>query len=337
MMPAPAISPSPVTDSFGRVLRYLRLSITGRCNLRCTYCVPSAQCPSTSPGELPWDDLLWMVRTAAEELGITSLRLTGGEPTLRPGLAPWIRTLADEVPSLTDIALTTNGILLHSMAASLAGAGLHRVNVSLDSLDPDRFRRITRGGDLQRVLDGIKSARARFRRVKINTVALREGLLDELPGFVALSDREEIEVRFIEAMPIGNSEKRWRESFVSAAEIRQRLLGHGYELLPSPASTGAGPATTWAVSGTRARIGFISQVSCTSCASCNRLRITSDGCLRPCLLSSGEIPLRAIIAARNADSFLETLRTAFQRRPADYRLSHDAASPPQGRMQSIGG
>lgn len=326
-----------VTDQFGRTLRYLRLSVTDRCNLRCHYCNPNGTCPSLSPEPLSWDDLLWMAALAAEELGVEALRITGGEPTVRPGLVAWIHRLRSEAPAIRNIGLTTNGILLETMAPLLAEAGVNRVNISIDSLRPERFRSITRGGDLSRVLSGLAAAREAFDAVKVNVVALRDQNLDELAGFVAFSARENIEVRFIEPMPLGDQKDYWRTVFVSCEELRQSLTAQGFDLVPSSVRSGYGPATSFTVTGTRARLGFISQMSCTKCAGCNKLRLTSDGMLRPCLLSRGEIPLQQYIRTRNARGFLDAMRTSFLERAAEYDLT-EAISKSLGRsMQCIGG
>jgi cyclic pyranopterin phosphate synthase len=327
---------STVTDNFGRVLRYLRLSITDRCNMRCEYCSPNGACPTLTPEPLTWEDLRWIVQTATHRLGIEALRITGGEPTVRPGLVEWVQSLRG-LGSLRDIALTSNGVRLSAMATPLSDAGVTRVNISLDSLQPDRFRTITRGGDVSRVLDGIAAAKEAFRQVKINTVALRNRNIDELAAFVAFSDREDLEVRFIEPMPLGDEKDYWREVFISATELRERLAGLGFLLEPTGERSGFGPSVTYRVAGTRARLGFISQMSCTKCATCNKLRLTSDGTLRPCLLSADEISLQPMVKARDEEGVVAALRGAFLARPAEYHLE-EAVRQSLGRsMQCIGG
>lgn len=328
---------SSVTDRYGRTLRYLRLSVTDRCNLRCRYCNPNGTCPQLAPEPLSWDDLLWMASLAADRLGVEALRITGGEPTIRPGLVPWIHKFRTEAPSIKSIGLTTNGTFLESMARPLADAGVNRVNISIDSLRPERFRLITRNGDLGRVLAGLAAGREAFDVVKVNAVALRDLNLDELADFVEFSAREDVEVRFIEPMPLGNEKDYWRTVFVSCEELRQRLASRGFDLVPSDARTGYGPATTYTVKGSRARLGFISQMSCTKCAGCNKLRLTSDGTLRPCLLSAEEIPLQQLVKQRDSEGFLNTMSRAFLDRAAEYNLE-EAMSISLGRsMQCIGG
>jgi cyclic pyranopterin phosphate synthase len=248
----------------------------------------------------------------------------------------WVRRIRG-IGGLKDIALTTNGIRLSAMAAELADAGVDRVNISLDSLHTDRFRTITRGGDLSRVLGGVAAAKDAFRQVKINTVALRNRNIGELADFVSFSDREDIEVRFIEPMPLGDEKDYWREVFVTASELRERLNGLGFQLEPIEQKSGYGPSITYRVVGTRARLGFISQMSCTKCATCNKLRVTSDGTLRPCLLSADEISLQPLVKARDEEGVFAALRGSFLARPAEYRLE-EAVRQSLGRsMQRIGG
>jgi cyclic pyranopterin phosphate synthase len=325
-----------VVDVHGRTLRYLRVSVTDRCNLRCEYCSPNGTCPTLAPEPLSWDDLRWMVKVAVDRLGVEALRITGGEPTVRPGLVEWVRSL-QAVDGLADVSMTTNAVRLAEMAGPLAQAGLRRVNMSMDSLKPDRFRVITRGGDLHRVLRGIEEAKRHFMHIKINVVALKDRTTGELADFVAFSDRHDIEVRFIEPMPLDDEKVYWRDVFVPVAELKQRLVESGHILEPVERSTGYGPSTTFRVSGTRARLGFISQMSCTKCATCNKLRMTSDGTLRPCLLSAEEVPLKTVIAARDEQAFVSALSGSFLSRPREYRLE-DAVGKSLGRsMQCIGG
>lgn len=326
-----------IVDIFGRQLRYLRLGITDRCNLRCEYCHPNTACPALSPEVLSWEDLEWLVGVAVESLGVEALRVTGGEPTVRPGLVEWVSRLRGRLPGLGDLSLTTNGILLEQLAAPLARAGVDRVSISLDSLHPRRFSKITRGGALDRVLRGIDAALPLFATVKINTVALRDGNMDELADFVRFSHEKHVEVRFIEPMPLGDGKDYWRSVYISTVEIRERLAGAGFRLRPAGASPGFGPATSYAVEGTNARVGFISQMSCAKCHTCNKLRVTSDGTLRPCLLSPVEIPLRDIIRGRDEPALRDAFVGAFASRPREYHFE-EAVSAPLGRpMQCIGG
>lgn len=333
-------SPKPsntVVDSYGRTLRYLRISVTDRCNLRCQYCNPNTSCAQLAPELFSWEDLYWMVQVASEHLGVEALRITGGEPTIRAGLVNWVSQIRQQLPSIINMALTTNGVLLESQAKELSSAGISRVNISIDSLQPERFKAITRGGELQRVTRGFHKAQECFQQVKINVVALKNQNIQELPDFVSFSDEHKVEVRFIEPMPLGNEKDYWREVFVSSEELRLTLKSQGYTLTPLNERSGYGPATYFQVEGTNARLGFISQMSCTKCASCNKLRITSDGTLRPCLLSHEEFSLATIVSQRNSDEFIRVLRSAFLNRAPEYSLEAAVTKSLGRSMQCIGG
>lgn len=339
---APRTEPAPLVDRFGRRFRYVRLSVTDLCNLSCQYCNPVQGCAATHAHTLSWDDLDFLVDVSVNDLGAEAVRLTGGEPLVRPGLAGFIRGIRRH-PGLLDVALTTNGIQLARMAPALRDAGLDRVNVSLDTFDEARFAAITRGGSLRRCLEGIDAALALFRRVKVNCVALKGHVLDELDAFVRFSHEKHVEVRFIELMPIFDEKEFFHANFVSVEELRTRLAGLGHELVPEgdgPAEgnrTGYGPATTFRVAGTRARLGFISQMSSTKCLSCNKLRLTSDGALKPCLLMPEEIDLLGPIRRRDRDAVGRAMRWQFLAR-ADRYDGAVAIGQPVGRgMQATGG
>ncbi len=325
-----------------RRLRYLRLSVTDVCNLSCHYCNPVRGCGESYPHRLNWSDLDFLVEVCTTDLGVEALRITGGEPTVRPGLTSWIAGLRRH-RGLRDVAMTTNGILLERMAPGLREAGLDRVNVSLDTFDPGKFRELTRGGSLQRVLAGIEVARGLFDRVKLNAVALRSLTPAELPAFIEFSDRHEVEVRFIELMPIFDQKMYFGENYISVEELRNGIAALGWELEPEgdgPADgnrTGYGPATTFRVRGSRARIGFISQMSATKCISCNKLRVTSDGALKPCLLSPTESDLRPAILARDREGVASAMRGAFLERPERYDEIVARTQSPGRSMQATGG
>jgi len=285
---------------------------------------------------LNWDDLSFLVEVAVERLGVRALRLTGGEPTLRPGLVGWIASLRARA-TLYDVAMTTNGMMLADMAESLAAAGLDRVNVSLDSLDPERFALITRGGSFARAMHGIEVARQHFASVRINVVLLNGVNVEEIEDFVDLSDKLGLEVRFIEPMPLGDDKQWWQRHFIAVEEVIARLAAAGHLLTPDDRPGGHGPAITYRVEGTRARIGFISQMSCTKCATCNKLRVTSDGCLRPCLLSAQEIDLRPAIRERDVATLEREIAGQFLSRRERYDLT-EATTQSLGRtMKAIGG
>jgi len=331
-----------LADRFGRRFRYLRISVTDLCNLSCMYCNPVKGCAGVHPHKLSWEDLDFIVDVAVNDLGAEAIRITGGEPLVRPGIVQWIKGIRRH-GGLRNVALTTNGILLAGMAASLREAGLDRVNVSLDTFDPVRFREVTRGGSLERCLDGIDAALLNFGQVKVNCVALRGAVETDLERFIRFSHDRRVEVRFIELMPIFEQKDYFHTNFISVDELRGMIAALGYRLESEgdgPAEgnrTGYGPATTFRVVGTRARIGFISQMSNTKCLSCNKLRLTSDGALRPCLLMPEEVDLSPAIKARDRAAAADAMRRQFLGRAERYD-PETALRGPSGRgMQSTGG
>jgi len=278
-----------LSDSFQRPINYLRISVTDRCNLRCVYCMPSGGIKL-----MPHDDILtyeeiYTIAQAAAELGINKVRITGGEPLVRSGLPQLIQMLSG-IDTIDDISLTTNGILLADYAAELKQAGLKRVNISLDTLKPDKFKRITRSGsNLSDVLAGIETARSvGLSPVKLNMVVMADTNDDELLDFGAKTISDGWHVRFIEFMPVtvGDTIR-----LVPVSDMRKRLEQLG-ELEPCLPDVGNGPAKYFRFPQARGTIGFITPVSEHFCFHCNRLRLTADGKLRPCLLSEDEIDLR---------------------------------------------
>jgi cyclic pyranopterin phosphate synthase len=275
----------------GRV-DYLRLSITDRCNLRCTYCMPAEGVPPRAHDEiLSYEELVAFARAAAE-CGISKVRITGGEPLVRHGCADFVGMLA-RTGGIADIALTTNGILLPGYGDELRRNGLRRVNVSIDSLHPGRYAALTRGGRLDDALAGLDAAfAAGFDPVKLN-VLLLEGVEDELDAFVELTRERAVHVRFIEFMPLDR--RLVVDSHMVPAPHVLELLRARHVLEPVEGPYGHGPARYWAVPGAPGTIGFIAGVSEHFCESCNRLRLTADGRLRTCLFSGEETPVRALI------------------------------------------
>ncbi len=323
-------------DRFGRDLHDLRVSLTDRCNLRCVYCVPSGYAgvrPRREP--LRDDELLLLVRAAAE-LGVRKLRLTGGEPTLRPGLVDLVRELA-AIAGLEDIGMTTNGLLLEPLAAPLAAAGLRRVNVSLDTTDPEKFRRITGGGRLERVLAGIAAAEAAgLVPVKLNTVVVRGFNDDDVVSLAALTRDRPWEVRFIEIMPFGRVGRFAAASVVPSAETMARIEAALGPLIPLDVS-GDHPARTYRLPGAAGRLGFISPWSRPFCSRCGRLRLTADGRLRLCLLRDDEVDLLTPLRrGASFDQLKALLRAAAFGRPPGHALA-DGAFPRARLMSQIGG
>ena len=272
---------------------YLRLSVTDRCNLRCPYCMPAEGVPPRSHADiLSYEELVAFTRVAVAA-GISKVRITGGEPLVRKGLTSFVHALA-AIPGVDDIALTTNALLLPRMAGELRQAGLRRVNISIDSLRPERYAAITRGGKLADALAGLNAAReAGFSPLKLNVVLL-PGVEDELDDFVALTRDPGIHVRFIEYMPMDRGCVEG-DGLVPAAPLLERLRA-GYALTPAEGPYGHGPATYWRAGDAPGTLGFIAGVSEHFCATCTRLRLTADGRLKTCLFSGEELDIRPLIA-----------------------------------------
>jgi len=326
-----------LTDAHQRHLTYLRLSVTDRCNLRCRYCMPHGVERKLEHGEiLSYEEYLELIRILVAE-GITKLRITGGEPLIRKGLAGFLQRLHARFGHL-DLRLTTNGVRLADMAEDLLAAGVRRVNVSLDSLDPKVYAEITGQDVLARVLEGIETAlRLGFERVKLNVVAIR-GMNDgEILDFARLSLDRPIEVRFIEYMPLGTVGFWSRERFMAAAEIRDLLAELG-PIRPLGYETGDGPAVRYALPGARGAIGLISPVSEHFCDRCNRLRLTADGKLRLCLLSNKELDLKTPLRAHTPPEVLTgMIREAVLEKPAHHHLDQPQINISNRAMHRIGG
>lgn len=297
-------------DSYGRKISYLRIGVTDLCNLRCLYCMPpEGICPKSHDEILRFEEIERVVRVAAG-LGIDKVRLTGGEPLVRKGIVDLVRIIA-RIPGIDDLAMTTNGMRLEELAFDLKAAGLRRVNISLDSMKTERFRKITRGGDLGQVWRGIDAARrAGLMPIKLNVVVMRGLNDDEVLGFAGLTIEQELHVRFIELMSLGK--EAWHGlRHVPAAELKMRLenasgpglAGKPMEAVPS--RDGDGPARYYRFAGARGTIGFISAVSDHFCHCCNRLRLTPSGKLRSCLLSNHEVDLLSALRKGMTDTELE--------------------------------
>ena len=324
-----------LSDSFHRPINYLRISVTDRCNLRCVYCMPVEGVSLVSHNDILTYEEICTVARAAAELGMNKIRLTGGEPLIRSGLPRLIEMLA-KIDGIDDISLTTNGTLLGRYAAELKQAGLRRVNVSLDTLKPDRFKLITRhGNNLGEVLEGIEVARSvGLNPVKLNMVVMAGINDDELLDFAAKTITEEWHVRFIELMPLvgeGTSPQ-----FISASEMRQRL-GRLGELEPCLPTVGNGPAKYFRFPQARGTIGFITPISEHFCFQCNRIRLTADGKLRPCLLSDYEVdlkqPLRSGISLAGLKKLIEE---AVAGKPQRHQLAKGYV-PKQRPFSQVGG
>ncbi len=323
-------------DAYNRSISYLRISVTDRCNLRCIYCMPEEGIPLKPHHELLTFEEITRIVKAAASLGITKIRLTGGEPLTRKGIVDLVKMIAS-VPGIEDLAMTTNGILLPAFAYKLKEAGLKRVNVSLDTLKPERFRRITRIGNLEDVLKGIEEARkAGLTPIKINMVVLDGFNRDEVIDFARLTISEEWHVRFIEVMPVGAEAEGNLGRYVSMKEVREEIERAFGPLLPANLK-GAGPARYFRLEGAKGTIGFITPVSEHFCYQCNRLRLTPDGRIRPCLLSDFEIDLKSALRSGATDEEIaEIIKEAVRLKPERHHL--EASSFPAGRaMAEIGG
>jgi cyclic pyranopterin phosphate synthase len=326
-------------DAYNRPVQYLRVSVTDRCNLRCIYCMPPQGIVQRDHKEiLRYEEIETVVRSAAQ-LGISKVRLTGGEPLARLGIVDLVRKLA-QVPGIDDLSMTTNGVLLSGYAEELAEAGLRRVNVSLDTLRPERFRRITRLGRLEDTLSGIEAARAAgLEPVKINVVVMRGMNDDEVVDLARRTVQQGWHVRFIEWMPVGSGTATddWQGQIVTGHEIVERIEAELGELEPVRSPVGNGPARYYRLPHARGTIGLITPVSEHFCQECNRLRLTADGQLRPCLLSDREVDLRAALR-RGADvaAVRDLILAAICAKPQHHHL--DQPAPARKRtMAEIGG
>ena len=323
-------------DTFGRRHNNLRISVTDRCNLRCTYCMPEDVVFRDRSELLSFEEIAHFTRVAAS-LGIDKVRLTGGEPLVRKGLHRLVRLLVP-IPGIADIGLTTNGILLADQAGGLFEAGLRRLNVSLDTLDPGRFRELTRRDGLHRVLEGLQTARqVGFDPIKVNAVAIR-GVNDVDVVPLARYCREHgFELRFIEYMPIGADA--WeREKVYLAQEILDVLGREISPLVESPNRDLRAPAMDYDYADGIGRVGIIASVSRPFCASCNRLRLTAEGKLRNCLFSLDEVDVKGLLRAEGADGELaEAIRRTVWSKWEGHEINSAQFVKPQRTMHAIGG
>ncbi len=328
--------PAPPTDSFQRKIDYLRLSITDRCNLRCSYCMPENGVPKLDHSEiLRYEEIVRLARIVSE-MGISKVRITGGEPLVRKdvlGLCSWISRL----PGVRSLSLTTNGVLLSDFAKGLFDAGIKRINISLDTLRPERFAAITRKDLFNRVWEGIMAAwQAGISPVKLNAVIMRGVNDDEIEDLARLTFEFPFHVRFIEFMPFRQVD--YDAVLVPASEILERLR----RVAPLRATGGGesnGPALHFRLEGAHGKIGIISPVSDHFCPSCNRLRVTSDGKLRTCLFSTEETDLRGPLRQGVSDEDVAAvIRAAISKKPEKHQLSNSVFRKCISRpMFSIGG
>lgn len=281
-------------DKNSRKINYLRISVTDMCNLRCIYCRPEKGLDLLNRNEILSFEEITVIARHAVKLGINNFRLTGGEPLARKGIEELVSSLS-KIEGINDLAMTTNGILLKGFAKELKRCGLRRINISLDTLQKEKFKRITRGGNVDDVFQGIEAAeKAGFSNLKINVVAMAGINDDEIVDFAKLTLEKNIEVRFIELMATKNEMRMKEAGFLSVDEIINKIKGIG-DLLPALVNMGNGPAKRFQIEGAVGTLGFINAISNPFCGNCNRLRLTSDGKLRSCLLKGGEVNIKSII------------------------------------------
>lgn len=328
-------APAPLVDRFGRVHTDLRVSLTDRCNLRCTYCMPAEGLNWLPKAEVLTDDeIVRLVRVAVRQLGITSIRLTGGEPLLRRGLPGLVARLTELGPELS---LTTNGIGLARTAAELKAAGLHRVNVSLDTLRADRYAEITRRDRIADVFAGMAAAQAAgLAPVKVNAVPVRGVNDDEIVELVEFAAEHGYRMRFIESMPL-DAQGAWdRTKMITADEILE-ILGRPWQLVPV-GRHGNAPAEEWRISGTDTVVGVIASVTRPFCGGCDRVRLTADGQLRNCLFATTESDLRALLRGGAADAEIERAwRATIARKGPGHDINSAGFVQPDRPMSAIGG
>ena len=316
-------------DAFQREITYLRISLTDLCNLRCAYCMPPEGVEKRDHCQILSLEEIGEIAREAVSLGVRKIRLTGGEPLVRRGMLSLCRDLRD-IPGLEELALTTNGLLLPDMAAELKAAGVDRVNISLDTLDHKKYRRITRGGSLDAALAGLQAAKdAGLTPLKLNCVLIGGFNDDEIPALAALTRQEPVEVRFIELMPIGDAAGFGPEAYLPCEAVLERLP----ELTPVEEAAG-GVAERFRLPGAAGTVGLIRPLSRCFCVRCDRIRLTADGCLKPCLHSREEIPLRGL----HGSELRQKLAEAILRKPERHgELSASVRSQAARDMNQIGG
>ncbi|MHB1420217.1 MAG: GTP 3',8-cyclase MoaA [Bacillota bacterium] len=323
-------------DDYGREINYLRISVTDRCNLRCRYCMPTEGVQLKKHGEILSLEEILLIACAAAKLGINRFRITGGEPLVRKNVVELVAKLAD-IPGVEDLAMTTNGILLKLFADDLHAAGLRRVNVSLDTLNGEKYRYITRGGQLDAVLEGLEAAVASgLNPVKVNMVIMRGFNDSEILDFARLARDRGLHVRFIELMPIGEALGFSNDGFISVNSVYELIREH-FDLVPTRV-TGNGPARAYSLGDAGGSVGFIGALSEGFCQRCNRLRLTADGKLRSCLDHPGEIDLlETLRRGGTGDELLELLKQAVVNKPLQHEMCLHEVREQRRRMSQIGG
>ena len=316
-------------DSFGREINYLRISLTDRCNLRCEYCMPEKGVNKLKHADILSFEDLYELTKAFVELGISKIRLTGGEPLIRLGAIDFISKIS-KLDGVRDIAMTSNGVLLKKYAKDLKDAGLNRINISLDTLNEAKYEKITRGGSLNNVLEGIKAAReVGITPIKINTVLIGGFNADEIPELVNLTLKEDIDIRFIELMPIGEAAEYDLNRFIPNSLVLEKVKGlkkvHNEDI--------SSPATYYKLPNAKGRVGLINPITCKFCSNCNRVRLTSTGRLKLCLHSNREIDLKKSL--ENGEDIKEVIRKAILTKEEEHYLEDEKYI--SRNMNQIGG
>lgn len=320
-------------DSHGRTINYLRLSITDRCNLRCRYCMPASGVPQKQHDDiLRYEEMLQIVAAAAA-LGVRKVRVTGGEPLVRKGVISFLRQLST-VAGIEEIALTTNGMLLRQLAGELKKAGVKRINVSLDSLQEDRFSEITRGGSLQQVLDGLTEAERQGLKLKLNTVLMRGINDDEIFDFARLSQEHPWAVRYIEYMPTIR-ETDWQQRLVSGEDILAELQRH-FPLQSISTGRYCGPARPYRIAGAKGSIGIITPMSDHFCHACNRIRVTATGRVKGCLFDQQAIDLKPYLG-KGIVPLKSILESVINSKPTAHGMNSTETMAAPFAMSDIGG
>jgi cyclic pyranopterin phosphate synthase len=309
-------------DEYGRKINYLRISITDRCNLRCTYCMPPDGISLLNHNDVLRYEEITRLAHLAYELGFIKFRITGGEPLVRKGVPDLVENISGFGNNI-DLSLTTNGILLSKYAKDLKSAGLQRINISLDTLDREKFKRISRFDLFQDVIKGIRSAiEVGFNPIKINVVVVRSFNYDEVLDFIDMTKDQPLWVRFIELMPFSRSEFSL-EDFVSADEMKTKIEAH-YKITEINGTDSSTPARDYLVEGHKGQIGFIAPMSKKFCDHCNRIRLTADGRLLPCLMSEIEIDVKTLMREGASDDELkQIIQSAMQKKPKEHTLCTD--------------
>ena len=328
----------PLLDSFGRLHKSLRISVTDRCNLRCFYCMPETGAQFVPRSTLlTFEEITRLARILAGRCGVNDIRITGGEPLVRKDL-PFLVSMLSQVPGIADLSLTTNAMLLNEYAEPLRQAGLKRINISLDTLDEDQFQRISRRKNVHAVIEGIDAAiRTGFDLIRLNTTAIKGVTESEIVSLIEFAKSRNVQIRFIEFMPL-DADRAWNlDAMLSGQSIRQIIESSFGPLVPMPRPKASQPANEFRLADGQ-MIGLIQSVSNPFCSSCDRLRLTADGAIRNCLFSDQEFSLRDMMrSGATDDQLINRVRYAVEAKKAGHQMHSESFQPPQRPMYSIGG